>query len=104
MRATLWGSKANLALAFATFVSFAFANVLAVAPHLHEKIDGASANHECAVTLIAAGKYEQGDAPPLIFLPQPAAQFSKTPALNPVWVETLFLGASVFEHAPPVIS
>src|SRR4051812_651396 len=83
--------------------AFLFANALAVAPQWHEKIHAPSPGHECAVTLIASGKYEQSDAPPLVFVPQPAAQFSKIPALNPIWVAAPFLGAAVFEHAPPAL-
>ena len=104
MKASLWGSNSNRIFAFAILVAFAFANVLAVAPALHEEIDGSSATHQCVVTLIATGKYEHSDVPPLIFVPQPAAQFSKIPALNSIWIATPFLGASIFEHAPPAIS
>jgi hypothetical protein len=104
MTAKRSGRKSNGALAFLILAAFLFANVLAAAPTLHEKIDGASAAHECVVTLIATGKYQQGNAPPLIFAPQPAAQFSKIPALNPIWVAAPFFGAAIFEHAPPAIS
>ena len=85
------------------FASFFLALVFAVAPQLHERIhpDAATAQHECAVTLIASGKYQQSDAPVLVSAPQPAAQFAKIPALHPVWVAAPFLDASVFEHAPP---
>ena len=104
MKATLLGGKSNFVFAFATLIAFAFANVLAVAPNLHEKIHGTGVSHECAVTLIASGKCQQSDAPPLIFAPQPATQFSRVPALNPIWVPAPFLGASIFEHAPPALS
>jgi hypothetical protein len=104
MQANSWRSKMNSASALTILAAFLFANVLGVAPRLHEKIHGAAGNHECAVTLIASGKYQQSDAPPVIFAPQPAAQFSKIPALNPIWVAAPFLGASIFEHAPPALS
>ena len=86
--------------------AFFLALALAVAPQLHERIhkEAAGSQHECAVTLIASGKYQQSDAPALVSAPQPAIQFSKLPALNPIWVPAPFLGASIFEHAPPVIS
>jgi hypothetical protein len=85
--------------------SFFLALVLAVAPQLHEQIHPSAApGHECAVTLIASGKYQQSDAPVLVSAPQPAAQFAKIPALHPVWVAAPFLGASIFEHAPPALS
>ena len=89
---------------FAILAAFLFANVLCVAPQLHEKIHGSSPNHECAVTLIASGKYQQSDVPALVLAPKPAAHFSKIPALDPVRVAAPFLGASVFEHAPPALS
>ena len=83
MKASHSPGKISCLSAVAILAAFLFANVLAVMPQLHERIDGDSVNHECVVTLIATGKYEQGDAPPLIFAPQPATQFSKLPALNP---------------------
>jgi hypothetical protein len=104
MRVNSSRSKLNSASAVAILVAFLFANMLCAAPRMHEKIHGSAANHECVVTLIATGKYEHSDAPPLVFVPQPATQFSKIPALNSVWVAAPFLGASIFEHAPPVLS
>lgn len=88
------------------FVSLFLALVFAVAPHLHERIhqDAATSQHECAVTLIASGKYQQNDAPVVVSAPQPAAPFSKIPALQSVWVPAPFLSACIFEHAPPAIS
>ena len=86
--------------------AFLFTIALAVAPQLHERIhaDAAGSQHECAVTLIASGKYQQSDAPVLVSAAQPAVQCSKLPALNPICVPAPFLGASIFEHAPPAIS
>jgi hypothetical protein len=88
------------------FASLFLALVFAVAPRLHERIhsDAATTQHECAVTLIASGKYQQSDAPVLVSAPQPAAQFAKIPTLHPIWVAAPFLGASIFEHAPPAHS
>ena len=85
------------------FASLCLALVFAVAPQLHERIhpDAATSQHECAVTLVTSGKYQQSDAPVLVSAPQPAVQFSKIPALRSVWVPAPFLGACVFEHAPP---
>ena len=84
------------------FASLFLALVFAVAPQLHERIHRAAGpGHECAVTLIVSGKYEQGAAPVLVSAPQPAAQLTKIAALHPVWVAAPFLGASIFEHAPP---
>jgi hypothetical protein len=79
---------------------------LAASPQLHARFhaDAGSSSHECAVTLIASGKYEQADAPPVLCAPQPAVVFEKIPALAPVWVAAPFLRASIFEHAPPALS
>jgi len=41
---------------------------------------------------------------PLITAPVPTVQFSKIPALNSQWVQSPFLGASIFEHAPPAFA
>jgi hypothetical protein len=85
--------------------AFLFALVLAAAPQLHERIhqpDGAT--HECAVTLVASGKYQQSEAPVLVAAPQPAVQFSKIPALQSVWVPAPFFGACILEHAPPALA
>ncbi len=86
--------------------AFLFALGLAASPRLHARFhaDAGSPDHECAVTLIATGKYEQADAPPILAAPQPAIVFEKIPALAPVWVAAPFLGARIFEHAPPALS
>jgi hypothetical protein len=83
-----------------------YAVLLSVAPQLHERLhkDAAKLGHECAVTLIAAGKYDHS-APPTVFVaPQPGTYFAKIAALTPVSVPALYLSASLFEHAPPVVS
>jgi p-aminobenzoyl-glutamate transporter AbgT len=78
---------------------------LSVAPNLHERLHPASASlHECAVTLIASGSCHHTAAAPLVITPATAVQFSKIPALNPVWVAAPFLSARIFEHAPPAHS
>lgn len=99
-------STASSLLSAVLGVSFLLALTFAVAPQLHERIhlDAGAKQHECAVTLISSGKYQSNDAPPLIFASQPAAQFSTIPALNSIWVAAPFLGASIFEHAPPAVS
>ena len=85
---------------------FLQALLLAAAPQLHARLhpDAGSPNHECAVTLLATGKCEQADAPPALVAPQPAVYFEKIPTLAPVWVAAPFLGACIFEHAPPALS
>lgn len=87
----------------ALFVAFAFAIALSASPQLHERFHpGASqSQHECAVTLIAAGNYHHAAPPPTLTGPAIANSFSKILTLNPAWVPSPFLGARIFEHAPP---
>src|SRR5438045_6238755 len=78
---------------------------LSVAPNLHERLHPTSAPlHECAVTLIGSGSCHHVAAAPLMIAPATAVQFSTIPALNPIWVAAPFLGACIFEHAPPAHS
>jgi len=78
---------------------------VSVAPNLHERLHPTGASfHECAVTLIASGSCHYNAAPPLIIAPTTALHLSKIPALSPQWIESPFLKASVFEHAPPAHS
>jgi hypothetical protein len=89
----------------ATCVSAAFlwALALSVSPQLHQRFhtDANRVEHNCAATMIASGSYDHAAQPPLVNAPVPSAQFSKIPALTPQWVESPFLGACIFEHAPP---
>ena len=76
---------------------------LAAFPELHAQLhDGAT--HECAVTLIASGGYEHSAAPVVFTPPRAADQFATIPSFKAVWVAAPFLGASIFEHAPPALS
>ena len=86
--------------------AFLFALALAASPQLHVRFhaDAGAPDHECVVTLIATGKCEQADAPPVLVAPEPAIVFEKVPSLAPVWVAAPFLGARIFEHAPPALS
>ena len=90
----------------AIFVSTAFlcALALSASPQLHQRVhkDASRAEHNCVATMIASGNYDHASHPPLVTAPVAAPQFSKTPALTPCWVQSPFLGASIFEHAPPV--
>ncbi len=83
-----------------------FALGLAASPQLHARVhpDADSPSHECAVTLIATGKYEQADAPPVLIALQPVALLEKVPTFAPVWVPAPFLSAALLEHAPPALS
>ncbi len=86
--------------------AFAFALALSVSPHWHERIhpNAKESQHECAITLIATGNYHQAAAVPLLDASTPILQFGKTAALTPTWVPAPFLGARIFEHAPPARS
>lgn len=94
----------RIAIHFGLIGAFLFANALSVSPQLHERVhpDANQTNHECAITLVAAGNYHHATTGSLIVFPAPAIQFSDLAALDPAWVPSPFLGASIFEHAPPV--
>jgi hypothetical protein len=89
----------------AGFVSAAFlwALALSASPHLHQLVhpDANRADHSCAVTMVASGSCNFSGHAPLVSAPIPVVEFSKIPALTPCWVQSPFLGASIFEHAPP---
>src|SRR5436309_5451320 len=91
----------------AAFVSAAFlcALALSASPQLHQRVhkDANRAEHNCAVTMIASGSYNHAAHAPLVSAPAPTVQFSKIPALIPRWVQSPFLGARIFEHAPPAV-
>jgi hypothetical protein len=96
----------RIALAAGLLASLFLALVLVAAPGSHYLVhqDAGTAQHECAVTLIGLGKYEVTPAPVLVRLPQSPVRWGKLPSLHLVWVAAPFLGASVFEHAPPALS
>jgi hypothetical protein len=83
--------------------AFFWALALSASPHLHQRVhkDANRAEHNCAVTMIASGSYDHAAHPPLVGAPVPTLQFFKIPALTPCWVQSPFLGACIFEHAPP---
>jgi hypothetical protein len=78
MRRTLAGSGLLIALFCAL--------TLSATPQLHERIhpDAKLPQHECAVTLIAAGNYHHAAPTPIVAAPASAVQFSQVPALNPI--------------------
>ena len=86
--------------------AFVFAIALAASPQLHARFhsDANRTEHNCAVTMIASGSYDHATQVPLVGASAPAIQISKVLALTPRWVESPFLGASIFEHAPPLSS
>jgi hypothetical protein len=85
---------------------FLWALALSVSPQLHARIhaDANRVEHNCVAIMIASGSYDHATHPPLVSVPAQAVQFSKIPALTPCWVQSPFLGACVFEHAPPAHS
>jgi hypothetical protein len=90
-------------VATCVFAAFVWAIALSVSPQLHQRIhpDANRAEHSCAVTAIASGNCDHATHPPLVSAPFQAVQFSKIQALTPCWVESLFLKAHIFAHAPP---
>src|SRR5713101_6384260 len=90
------------------FISAAFLWTLALSasPQLHERVhkDANRVGHTCAVTFVISGSYDHVAAAPIVSAPVSAIQFSKIPALTPQWVGSPFLGARIFEHAPPAHS
>jgi hypothetical protein len=90
-------------IAIGVFAAFTWALALSASPQLHHRFhaDANRVEHSCAATMIASGSYDHAAHPPLVIVPAPSVHFSKIPALTPHWVESPFLGASIFEHAPP---
>jgi hypothetical protein len=86
------------------FAAFIWALALSVSPQLHQRVhaDANRGEHSCAATMIASGSYDHANHPPLVSAAALVPQFSKIPALTPWWVQSPFLGACIFEHAPPV--
>jgi hypothetical protein len=92
----------------AIFLSVAFLWTLALSasPQLHQRIhrDADRGDHVCAVTLVASGNFNHSACPQLVSVPDLVDQFSSIPALTPQWVESPFLLARIFEHAPPALA
>src|SRR5438046_398777 len=93
-------------IAICVSAGFLWAFALSVSPQLHQRIhpDANRVEHNCAATMIASGSFNHAVHMPLVSATVPAVQFSTIPALTPQWVESPFLGASVFEHGPPLHS
>jgi hypothetical protein len=86
--------------------AFLWSLVLSVSPQLHERVhpDADQPGHSCAATLVASGNYAHSAPAPLVSAPVQLIQVSTIPALTPQWVESPFLGARIFEHAPPALA
>jgi hypothetical protein len=80
-----------------------WALALNASPQFHQQLhpDADRVEHSCAVTMMDSGGYNHVPHPSLTSLPLPTTQLSTVPALTPQWVESPFLGARIFEHAPP---
>jgi hypothetical protein len=91
-------------IAALVFLGFLCALALSASPQLHQRVhpDANRVEHSCAVTMIASGSYNHAAHVPLVSAPIPPVQFSTIPALALCWVQSPFLGACIFEHAPPV--
>jgi len=85
--------------------AFLWALALSASPQLHQRVhaDANRVEHNCVATMIASGSYDHAAHVPLVSAPVSAVQFSKIPALIPRWVQSPFLGACIFEHAPPAV-
>jgi hypothetical protein len=85
------------------FAGFFWALALSASPQLHQRVhkEANRAEHNCAATMIASGSYDHATHPPLVSAAALVPQFSRIPALTPCWVQSAFLGACIFEHAPP---
>jgi hypothetical protein len=90
-------------LAALVSVAFLWTLALSASSQLHQRVhkDAGRVEHNCVATMIASGSYNHAAHPPLLSAPVPVIHFSKIPALTPQWVQSPFLGASIFEHAPP---
>jgi hypothetical protein len=98
-------NRAGAFIAICVSAGFLWALALSASPQLHQRVhkDANRAEHNCAVTMITSGSYDHAAHTVLVSAPVPALQFSKIPALTPCWVQSPFLGACIFEHAPPAV-
>ena len=96
-------NRARAFIAICVSTGFLWALALSASPQLHQRIhkDANRAEHNCVVTMIASGSYDHPAPPPLVSGPVLAIQSSKIPASTACWVQSLFLRACSFEHAPP---
>jgi hypothetical protein len=96
-------NRARGFIAICVSAAFLWALALSASPQLHQRVhkDANRVEHNCAVTMIASGSYNHAAHVPLVSAPVRALQFSKIPVLISCWVESPFLGACIFEHAPP---
>lgn len=84
-------------------IAFAFALTLSAAPQLHERLHDVTANHHCAVTLVASGNCDHSVAASVQaqpdFVPAGPTLSATDPQLLPHAADFALL-----EHAPPSLS
>ena len=99
-------TKTRAFVAILASAAFLWALTLSVSPQLHERIhrDANRADHSCAVTFIASGNFDHSATPQIVAVPDLVDQSCSIPVLTPQWVESPFLLARVFEHAPPALA
>jgi hypothetical protein len=89
-------------VAVLSLAAFFWTLTLSASPQLHAHVhpDAGRIDHNCAVTLLASGNYDHSPDALHISAPVFLDEFT-LPELTPLWVGSVFLLASVFEHAPP---
>jgi len=99
------GAALRATIAAGSLAAFLFALVLSATPQLHEQFHGATgtANHECAVTLLASGHYEHTPIATISLAP-PAPPKLFVQALASFPLVSAHLEFSLLEHAPPANS
>ena len=94
--------RGNAGRIFALLLLAAFLCALTVASsqRLHEKLHQVGSRHECAVTLLASGNYEQAAAPQVM----PKVQIVPISPALPQYFQLVIAAVPSFilEHAPPV--
>jgi hypothetical protein len=91
-------------VATASIAAFLFTLFLSVTPALHERIhDLGDTTHQCAVTLVANGNYEQPMCDTITLVPQPPRSPSAV-VDGDFRFASVHLHFALLEHAPPAIS
>ena len=93
-------------VAAAAAVAFLWAAALSVSPALHQRVhsDAKLVDHSCAVTFVRSGSYDHPATALPSVAPNLPKEFATLPELVSSWVRSPFLGAAIFEHAPPYFS
>lgn len=93
-------------VAGATTAAFVWTMALSALPALHERIHAnqGRTDHSCAVTFMRSGNCHHSTAPTVTGVADATQKFAAVPELSTRWIAALFLGAAIFEHAPPSFS